>query len=136
MPSETGSRLKQLGLALLNATLMLVALVLLLAVVLVWQLRGLADEVRTGLRTDLAAMQGEVQAARTEAREALAALDDPERAGTAREDLRALVTRLEALDPAAVTPDASEETASLFHRLALAIIAVAAQGLAGQGPAR
>lgn len=136
MPSETGSRLKQLGLALLNATLMLVALVLLLAVVLVWQLRGLADDVLTGLRTDLAAMQGELQAARTEAREALAALDDPAREGAAREDLRALVTRLEALDPAAAAPDASGEDASLFRRLALAIIAVAAQGLAGQLPAR
>lgn len=127
MPSETGSRLKQLGLALLNATLMLVALVLLLAVVLVWQLRGLA----TDLRTDLVAMQGQVQAARTEAREALAALDDPERAGAAREDLRALVTRLEAMEEA---PDLGD--GALLHRLALAIIAVAAQGLAGQVPAR
>ncbi|PTX05130.1 hypothetical protein [Pararhodobacter aggregans] len=127
MPSETGSRLKQLGLALLNATLMLVALVLLLAVVLVWQLRGLA----TDLRTDLGAMQAQVQAARTEAREALAALDDPERAGAAREDLRALVTRLEAMEEA---PDLGD--GALLHRLALAIIATAAQGLIGQGAER
>lgn len=127
MPSETGSRLKQLGLALLNATLMLVALVLLLAVVLVWQLRGLA----TDLRTDLGAMQAQVQAARTEAREALAALDDPERAGAAREDLRALVTRLEAMEEA---PDLGD--GALLHRLALAIIATAAQGLMGQGAER
>lgn len=133
MPSDARSRLRELGLALLNATLMLGALVLLLAVVLVWQLRGFADEARTGLRTDLAAMRAEVQAARTEAREALVALDDPAREGAAREDLRALVARLEALDTVAAPPAEAE---SLLRRLALAIIATAAQGLLGDAPAR
>jgi len=131
MPSETGGRLKQLGLALLNATLMLVALVLLLLVVLVWQLRGFADDIRTGLRSDLAVMQAQVESTRDSARSALQGLPDSPEAQAARQDLARLVDRLEALDPGALVPD---ETDALLHRLVLAILATAAQGLLG-GPA-
>lgn len=141
MPSDLGARLRALGLALINATLLLAVLLLVLALLLVVQVRGLAEDVRTGVRVDLAAMHGEVQAARAEARAALEALDDPARAAAAREDLRALVGRLDALEAReaagpATTPD---EADSALRELVLAIVARVARGLlgeAGEAPAR
>ncbi|MFN4099957.1 MAG: hypothetical protein ACK4GT_09280 [Pararhodobacter sp.] len=129
MPSDTGGRLRQLGLALLNATLLLIALVLLLLVVLVWQLRGFADDLRTGLRSDLALMQAQVEATRETARASLQELPDSPQAQAARQELARLVDRLEALDPAAAAPG---ETDALLQRRVLVIIATAAQGLVGE----
>lgn len=127
MPSELGSRLRALGLALLNATLMLAALVLLLAVLLVWQLRGFASD----MQTSLAGARMQLTEARLNARSALEALGDPAREAAARQDLAGLVERLDALDPPALPEGDSE---SLLRRLVLAIIATAAQGLMGEAP--
>lgn len=128
MPSEIGSRLRALGLALLNATLMLAALVLLLAVLLVWQLRGFASD----MQASLAGAQLQLTEVRLNAREALDALDDPARAGQARQDLARLLDQLDALDPATAP---AAETESLLQRLVLAIIATAARGLLTEAPA-
>lgn len=118
--SSEPSALRKLGAALLNATLMLVALILLLAVVLVWQVRGVASDLRDGFRTELVALQPQLQATLQSAREALQ--DLPETA-PAREDLRALVDQLE------TPPTLPQDTDSLLRRLALAVIALAAQGV-------
>ncbi len=126
MPSDITTALKRLGIALLNATLLLAALVLFLAVMLVWQLRGFADDMRGGLRAELVALQPQVEAARTSAREALAALDSADGRPRMREDLAALVARLDALDPASAP---RVETESLLQRLVLAILSAAAAGL-------
>ena len=126
MPSDITTALKRLGIALLNATLLLAALVLFLAVMLVWQLRGFADDMRGGLRAELVALQPQVEAARTSAREALAALDSADGRPQMREDLAALVARLDALDPATAP---RIETESLLQRLVLAILSAAAAGL-------
>ena len=118
--SSEPSALRKLGAALLNATLMLVALVLLLAVVLVWQVRGIVSDAREGPRTELVALQPQMQATREAA---IAALQDLPDTAPAREDLRALVDQLEA------RPQLPEVTDSLLRRLALAVIATAAQGV-------
>ena len=132
MPSDLGKTLKSLGLALLNATLLLLALVLLLAVLLVWQLRGLAGDIRTGLRADLAAMQTQLTEAREGARAALDALPVGEEGRAARQDLAQVIARLDALDTAADPAGAD----ALFRRLVLAIIATAAREvMPGEGMA-
>ncbi|WP_068299423.1 hypothetical protein [Pararhodobacter sp. CCB-MM2] len=118
--SSEPSALRKLGAALLNATLMLAALVLLLAVVLVWQVRGLASDLREGLRTELVALQPQMQATREAAR---AALEELPATAPAREDLAALVDQLEA------RPTAPQDTESLLRRIAFAVIAIAAQGV-------
>ena len=118
--SSEPSALRKLGAALLNATLMLAALVLLLAVVLVWQVRGLASDLREGLRTELVALQPQMQATREAAR---AALEDLPATAPARDDLAALVDQLEA------RPTAPQDTESLLRRIAFAVIAIAAQGV-------
>ena len=76
MASEGPGVLRKLGVAVLNATLMLAALVLLLAVLLVWQVRGLAQDMRGGLRAELASVQPRIEGARETARQALEAVDD------------------------------------------------------------
>ncbi len=129
MPSETGSAIKRLGLALLNATLLLAVIALALAVTLTVQLRGLADDLRDGIRSEIVALQPRLEAARTSARDALEALDqtqDSPQATTARADLRALIDRLETLEP---EPQTRAETVCLLQQLALAIIATAARHL-------
>lgn len=118
--SSEPSALRKLGAALLNATLMLAALVLLLAVVLVWQVRGLASDLREGLRAELVALQPQMQATREAAR---AALEDLPATAPARDDLAALVDQLEA------RPTAPQDTESLLRRVAFAVIAIAAQGV-------
>ncbi|MCA2013464.1 hypothetical protein LCM17_18375 [Cereibacter sphaeroides] len=118
--SSEPSALRKLGAALLNATLMLAALVLLLAVVLVWQVRGLASDLREGLRTELVALQPQMQATREAAR---AALEDLPATAPARDDLAALVDQLEA------RPTAPQDSESLLRRIAFAVIAIAAQGV-------
>ena len=138
MPSDTGLALKRLGLALLNATLLLAVIALALAVTLVVQLRGLAGDMRDGVRSELVAMQPRVEAARSSARAALDALepaadgavDAPARAA-AREDLRALIDRLEALEPG---PQTRAETESLLQRLVMAVLATAARTLLLEPP--
>jgi len=139
MPSEQ-STLGKLGAALLNATLMLVAIVLLLAVVLVWQVRGLADDMRSGLRSELTMLQPRVDAARSTAVEALGALDTarqaqpdaPPEVTQAQDSLRALIDDLSALDPA---PENAEQAESVLRRLVFAIFATAARGLLSDPPA-
>jgi hypothetical protein len=124
--------------ALLNATLLLAALVLLLAVILVWQVRGLATDMRDGLRSELVTIQPRVEEARHSAQEALSALDaaaqapgattspPPVAVTQAQDRLRALLDDLATLDPGL---ENAEQTESLLRRLALLIIATAAQGL-------
>ncbi|MCB1406944.1 MAG: hypothetical protein KDK01_12000 [Rhodobacteraceae bacterium] len=138
MPSEGGGALRRLGVALLNATLLLAALVLLLAVILVWQVRGLATDMRDGLRSELVTIQPRVEEARHSAQEALSALDaaaqapgattspPPVAVTQAQDRLRALLDDLATLDPGL---ENAEQTESLLRRLALLIIATAAQGL-------
>lgn len=137
MPSETPSgipaALRRLGVALLNASLLLAALVLLLAVVLVWQVRGLATEMREGLRSDLVTIQPRIEGARRSAQEAMSALDSarqtpdaPPAVAQAQERLQTLLDDLAALDP---SPENAEQTESVLRRLVLMIIATAAQGL-------
>ena len=116
MPSEPGPW-RKLGAALLNATLMLVALILLLALLLVWQLRGLAQDLRLGLRAEIATLAPQIDAARTSAAEALARLQDPE----ARRELTALIDRLDRFENSP-----PPQTDSALRALALAIIATAA----------
>lgn len=76
-PPQTGfgPALKRLGVALLNATLMLVALVLLLAVVLAVQVRGIAQDGRAELRTEISRLERQIAETRTTAQQALAELE-------------------------------------------------------------
>ncbi|MBN8290344.1 hypothetical protein JI664_00035 [Rhodobacter sp. NTK016B] len=123
MPSETGpGPWRKLGAALLNATLMLVALILLLGVLLVWQLRGLTQDLRLGLRAEIATLAPQIDAARTSAAEAMARLQDPE----AQRDLTALIDRLDRLE---TQPQPQSDSA--LRALALAIIATAASQILG-----
>ena len=138
MASEDPGPLRKLGAALLNATLMLAAIVLVLAVVLVWQVRGLAQDVRGGLRSEIAEVQPRIDAARETARQALAAVDDARTAPAAdreanateldavQANLRALIDELGSLQPPA---EGGDETESLIRQLVLAIFATAARGL-------
>ncbi len=122
MPSERRP-LRDLGVALLNATLLLIVAALLLAVILVVQLRGLATDLREGLRSELTALQPQLQAARDQARAALDANPAPQ----ARAELESLLARLETLDPATLQ---GPETDSLLRQIVLAILTTAARGLA------
>ena len=138
MQSDTGSALKRLFVALLNATLLLAVIVLALAVTLVVQLRGLAGDARQGLRTELVAMQAQVEATRQRAELALEALAAaPAAPGTiplaprpemiqAQDSLRALIDDLDRFDPA-TAPQAEGE--GLLRRLVFAIFATVARGL-------
>lgn len=123
MPSDRRP-LRDLGVALLNAMLLLIVAALLLAVTLVVQLRGLATDLREGVRTELATVQPQLQAARDQARAALDASPAPE----ARADLQALVDRLDALDPATLpTPEAD----TILRQIVIAILTAAAGIVAG-----
>ena len=128
MPSDVKPTLKALGVALLNATLLLVVAGLIAAAVLVGQVRGLAEDVRGGVQADLRAIQTQVQTTRETARETLAVLQDarstaPELA-QARERLGALVARLESLEV-----PAEPASGSLWRQLAQAVVLVLAQNL-------
>ena len=142
MASEGPGVLRKLGAALLNATLMLAALVLLLAVLLVWQVRGLAQDMRGGLRAELATVQPRIEGARETARQALEAVDDAQSRPAAdaaeltavRYSLRALIEALGRLEAAPgsiseVGQEPGDETESLIRQLVLAIFATAARGL-------
>jgi len=81
MPSDEtqktglGPAVKRLGVALVNATLMLVALVLVLAVVLAVQVRGIAHDGRAELRAEIARLELQVSETRATAAQALAELE-------------------------------------------------------------
>lgn len=137
MPSDTRRTLRDLGVALLNATLLLIVAALFLAVTLVVQVRGLANDLQTGMQERIATLQPQIEAARTEARAALDALESaaaaapgaiPQAAPPALTELRGLVERLETLTPAA------PQTDPLLRQIALAIIATAARGLLAPAP--
>lgn len=131
--------LRRLGEALLNATLLLAAIVLFLAVMLVWQLRGFADDMRTGLRTELVVLQPRVDAARQSAQAALGALEAarqaqpdavvPPEAVQAQERLRTLLDTLATWEPSAAETDPAD---GIWQRLVLALVATAAQGIINQ----
>jgi hypothetical protein len=121
MPSDRRP-LRDLAVALLNATLLLIVAALILAVTLVVQLRGLATDLREGLRSELTALQPQLQAARDQARAALDANPAPQ----VRAELESLLARLETLDPATLQ---SPQTESLLRQIVLAIFTTAAQGL-------
>ncbi|MCW1934078.1 hypothetical protein [Pararhodobacter zhoushanensis] len=128
MPSDVKSTLRALGLALLNATLLLVVVALIAAAVLVWQMRGLAADVRGGVQAELVAIQTQVQSTRETARETLAVLQDarstaPELA-EARARLAAVVARLEALEAPADT-----DAGLLWRQVARAVFETLAQNL-------
>ncbi|WP_127105824.1 hypothetical protein [Pararhodobacter zhoushanensis] len=128
MPSDVKSTLRALGLALLNATLLLVVAALVAAAVLVWQMRGLAEDVRGGVQAELVAIQTQVQTTRDTARETLAVLQDarstaPELA-EARARLGALVARLDTLE-APLDADAGP----LWRQVARAVFETLAQNL-------
>ena len=121
MPSDRRP-LRDLGVALLNATLLLIVAALLLAVILVVQLRGLASDLRDGVQSQITTLQPQLQAARDQARAALDANPAPQ----ARAELESLLARLETLDPATLpTP----ETDTLLRQIVLAILTTAARGL-------
>lgn len=122
MPSERRP-LRDLAVALLNATLILIVAALLLAVILVVQLRGLATDLREGLRSELTALQPQLQATRDQARAALDANPAPQ----VRAELESLLARLESLDPATLQ---GPETETLLRQIVLAILTTAARGLA------
>lgn len=138
MPSDRRP-LRDLALALLNATLMLIVAALILAVVLVVQLRGLAQDVQTATQQRIDTLQPQIEAARTEARATLEALNAARAASPgaistvpppALTELRALIERLEALTPTA----GAESDASLMRQLALTIIATAARQILVSDP--
>lgn len=122
--SSGSNPLRALGAALLNATLLLAAIVLALGVTLVVQLRGLAADMRGS--ASLAAAQ--VSEAREQAAEALATLErapPTAETGEAREALRAALDRL-----AQVQPDAPDEQVDgIMRQLVLAIFATAASAI-------
>ena len=121
MPSDRRP-LRDLAVALLNATLLLIVAALLLAVILVVQLRGLASDLRDGVHSQITTLQPQLQAAREQARAALDANPAPQ----ARAELESLLARLETLDPATLpTP----ESDSLLRQIVLAIFTTAARGL-------
>jgi hypothetical protein len=133
MPSDRRTW-RKLGEALLNATLMLIALIVLLAVVLVMQVRGLTSD----LRADLAGMQDRSVEARSQAEEALAALEAaraergdalPEAVARARDGLSA------ALDGWAEQAPEGGGT-SLVHRMMMAAVIAAAREAQAAGVAR
>lgn len=135
MASEEPGALRKLGAALLNATLMLVAIILLLAVLLVWQVRGLAQDLTGGLRSEIVAIQPQVAQAREAAQQALVAVEEaraessetaPDALSGAQENLRALIDDLGTLSPPV---DGMDETESLIRQLVLAIFSAAARGL-------
>lgn len=80
-PPDFGPALKRLGVALVNATLMLVALVLLLAIVLAVQVRGIAQDGRAELRTEIARLEQQIAETRTTAAQALSELEARREAG-------------------------------------------------------
>lgn len=140
MPSEIGSALKRLFVALLNATLLLAVIALVLAVTLVVQVRGLAQEARQGLHGELVALQAQIEVTRQRAQAALAVIEAapapaspgaiapqprPE-IGEARDTLRALIDDLARFDPVTAPAEAGE---GLLQRLVFAIFAVAARAL-------
>lgn len=142
-PAPTGNGpLRKLAEALLNASLLLTAIVLALALALVVQVRGLASDLHDGLQTQLATIQPRLEATRETMREALVALDGagagptpdeppaPELA-LARDRLRAALDNLSALEvaPGPGVADGDGATDTLMRRLALAIIALAARGV-------
>jgi|GEM_PF-2079641 len=71
---SAGTALKRLGAALLNATLMLLALVLILTVVLVVQLRGLASDARPVTDARIATLEARLAETQATARQALETL--------------------------------------------------------------
>lgn len=131
MPSDRRP-LRDLALALLNATLMLGVAVLILIVVLVVQLRGLANDLQSATQHRIDTLQPQIEAARAEARAALEAFQAARPAAPGAispspppqlTELRALVERLESLPPVI------ETEAPMLRQLALAIIATAARNL-------
>ena len=131
MPSDRRP-LRDLALALLNATLMLGVAVLILIVVLVVQLRGLANDLQSATQHRIDTLQPQIEAARAEARAALEAFQaaHPVAPGAISPspspqltEMRALVERLESLPPVI------ETEAPMLRQLALAIIATAARNL-------
>lgn len=133
MSSEPGfgRALRRLGLALLNATLLLTVLALTLAVVLAVQVRGIARDGRAELRAEITRIEAQLAETRALAAESLAALEArrPPAPGTAspgairpaddlppetaalREALERLADGLAAIDaPAAPAPQADDQT--------------------------
>ena len=117
--SSEKSPLRALGAALLNATLMLAALVLLLAVLLVWQVRGLAQDLREGMAAQIATnVQPRIEEAltRLESQPAAPAVQD------AQASLRAVLDELGRVDPA--DPVATE---GVMRQLVIAVFASVVQ---------
>ena len=120
--SSERSPLRALGAALLNATLLLAAIVLALALALVWQVRGIAQD----LRGSVAVVQPQIDDARAQAQSALQALQQaPQTRDTtaAQDSLRAALTRLEQVSP--TTSD--EQVEGIMRQFALAIFAFVAR---------
>lgn len=124
MPSST---FRKLGEALLNATLMLIALILLLVVVLVVQLRGLSGEIRA----DLAQWQSRGEEALIRVQEAVVALDAvradaavslPDEIAQARAELTVALDGLQARLPTELATDYA-----LWQRMLMAAVSAAAR---------
>lgn len=120
--SSDRSPLRALGAALMNATLLLAAIVLALALALVWQVRGLAQD----LRGSVAIVQPQIEEARSQTRAALETLErSPQGRDTtvAQDSLRAAIERLEQIDPQA----SDEQVDGVMRQFALAIFATVAR---------
>ncbi len=115
-----GRTLKQLALALVNATLLLIVLALVLALVLTAQIRGIASDSRAGLQAEIAALRSELvetRAAIDQARSqpqpsapgAIASPASPD-AASLRDSLDALAQSLAQLDRTAPPSEASDDT--------------------------
>jgi hypothetical protein len=73
--NQMGKAARGLGAALLNATLLLTALVLVLAVTLVVQMRGLAHDGRDALRAEVVELRQQLAETRAAASQALVTLE-------------------------------------------------------------
>lgn len=79
--NRLGTTLKSLGLALLNATLMLIVIALALSAFVIWQARGLASDIREGVQEQVVMLQTQREETRDTIANAVAALDRLDGAG-------------------------------------------------------
>jgi len=121
MPSDRPATLARLGRALLDATLMLVALVLLLLVLLAVQVRGIVAEGRALVETRAAVLDRRLEGLRETLEQIEAARPAP--AAEIAAELAALRATLQAL--AGSRTQAAPVDAALLRRLVLAILSAA-----------
>lgn len=78
-PQGAAPAVRRLGVALLNATLLLAVIALALALTLAVQVRGIVADGRSALRAEIVQLERQLDATRQSAAQALAALEERER---------------------------------------------------------